>query len=479
MNTGLKLTTVFFIVMATLQTQTAIHAQTPVDYDFALQVKGANPESQTVHFGYWYTGTPYLIDSATVDSLRPTARFKGKKTIEPGLYFFNIKGSATPLEFVVNNEYNLEFSTYASAPLDSFNVAQSVENEPYFNWRTYRHDGEQRIANMRSMLEMLQRATRDRETLEEQANKIRELRQEIDNNTRKQPIKYPNLFFAKMVNAEAPPEVPPSIEPLTPEGRANPEYIQYFRQHFWDNYDFSDARMLRTPTLARKCDDWLQIQTNTIDSVKISLDQTLAKANLLSESRHAITRLLLERFDKPSYGGNETMMTYLFDKHMPTATYAGLDTASWIRIQYKTDSYRPTLPGTIAPEINLADTAGTSISLHGFLAKYTLLYFFSPLCSHCQKITPTVYEQTLPYAEKGIKVFAVTSDGQMDVWKKYVANSIPNWTCVADPAVPSLIEKAYGTHGLPNLLLLDENKKVLIRRLPLEELPNLLKNIGR
>ncbi len=480
MNAGLKLTTAFYTVLATLWLlHPEAQAQTPVDYTFTLRIKDAKPGPQLIHFGYWYTGTPFLIDSMMVDSLRPIARFKGRKAIEPGLYFFNIKGSATPLEFVVNNEYNLEFSTHAAAPIDSFQVVRSAENEPYFYWRAYRRSREQQIANLRGMTELLQRASRDRQVMQEHAQKIREVRDDIDNNTRKQAIKYPNLFFAKMVNAEPPPEVPPSIEPITPDGRTNPEYMQYFRQHFWDNYDFTDTRMLRTPALARKCDDWLQIQPNVIDSVKSSLNHTMARAQASPEARKALLQLLLTRFDKPSYGGNETMMTYLFDKHMPTATAAGLDTATWMRVQYKADSYRPTLPGMIAPDISLPDTTGNIVSLHGFLAKYTLLYFFSPLCSHCQKITPSIYEQTLAYADKGVKVFAVTTDGQMDVWKKYVASTTPKWTCVADSTASSPIEKVYGTFGLPNLLLLDENKKVLVRRLPLEELPNLLKNLTR
>jgi thiol-disulfide isomerase/thioredoxin len=468
------MTLALFLLCAIFKT----NAQTAAGYNYAFHLKDAPAQPVMVHFGYWYTSTPYIIDSAMVDSLKPQVRFLGKKNLDPGLYFFNIKGMALPLEFVVNNEPEMAFSTYAAAPLDSFKVAQSIENEPYFYWRTYKRTREQRIANIRGTLELLQRATRDRAVLQEQANKIRDTRDEIDNNTRKQPIKYPNLLFSKIVNAELPAQMPPTIEPVLSDGSTNPEFMQYFRDHFWDGYDFTDARLLRTPTLARKCDDWLQIQPNAIDSVKAALDRAMTKAGVLQDTRMALAKLLMERFDKPSYGGNETMLTYLFDKHMPTAKSVGIDTATWMRVQYKADTYRPTLPGQLAPNIQLPDTLGNVISLHEFNARYTLLYFFSPLCAHCQAATPKVYEQTLPYASKGIKVFAVTTDGKMDYWKNYISTTVPQWTCVADPTDPSPIEKRYGTSGLPNILLLDENKKVLVRRLPIEEIPNLLRNLG-
>jgi thiol-disulfide isomerase/thioredoxin len=118
------------------------------------------------------------------------------------------------------------------------------------------------------------------------------------------------------------------------------------------------------------------------------------------------------------------------------------------------------------------------LSLYDFKAKYTLLYFFNPLCSHCMELTPEVYKMTMPYAAKGIRVLAVSTETQPDTWKDYIRKNVPAWTCVADFAEQSPLEKTYATNILPNLLLLDENKKIVIRRLPVQELPNVLKMIG-
>jgi thiol-disulfide isomerase/thioredoxin len=447
------------------------------NWQYSLQLKDLQ-QRETVQFGYWYTGIPYLLDSVMVDSTQPTATFKGSRTLEPGLYFFNVKGKEKPLEFVINNEPQIAFYSRMTALPDSFDLlSASKENEPFFYWRTYRQIREIRIAGMRSTLDLLSRATRDRKVVEEHAKNIRALREEIDNNTRKQVLKYPDLLFPKLIICELPAEVPPSIEPFDAEGKPNPGYMVYFREHFWDTYDFKDNRLLRSPALARKTDDWMQIQQSSLDSVKVSLALAVKKANVNPLARQKLLQLMLERFDIPSFGGNESMLVHLFDHHMPSATYVGIDTATWMRVEYKANSYRATLPGRIAPEIRLPDTAGVEVSLYDFKAKYTLVYFFSPLCAHCKEATPKIYEASQAFADKGVRVFAVTTDGKVDYWKDYVATHLPKWTCVADRNDPSPVEKIYSTHALPNVLLLDENKKILIRRLPPERVAEVLQNL--
>ena len=445
-------------------------------YHYELEVKGVKAPT-TVLFGYWKVGQAYLLDSVKVDSAHQTAQFKGTRALPTGVYFFTA-GNKIPLEFIINGEYEMAFSTDISAGLDSFSVRKSVENEPFFAWRKEKIAQDQRIEMMKSMLNMLQRATRDRDVLDKQANDIRAAREAADALTRKQQLLYPKLFFPLVIKATTPPEVPPFIQPMNSDGTLNQGYMQYFRAHFWDNYTLDDDRLLNASVLAQKTDDWMQVLPANLDSVKAHLDVLLKKATVNKSTKQALLRLILARFDEPSYGGNETMLVYLFDQHVPTATAAGIDTAVWMRIDYKVNAYRPTLPGRIAPELKLTDKNGTLTSLYDFKAKYTLLYFFSPLCGHCQEVTPQIYEASLPYAEKGVRVFAVTTEIPEDIWKSYLAEKVPEWTCVLETEKPSQVEKIYATHTLPNVILLDENKKILIRRLPVSEIPKVLENIA-
>lgn len=449
-------------------------------YEYQLRID--NPEEmKLVYFGRWYGEQAFIIDSTEVNAVdKKTAVFTGEKPLPAGQYFFTNNLSTTTLDFIINGEHKIQFSTpSATAWADSFQVVKSKENAPYFLWKTFKKEKESRISSAYTMLEMLQRATKDRKVLEEKSREIRALRESIDSFSRLQKVKYPDLLFAKIVSAETPPVFPAAISPVNKDGQVNPAYMQYFRNHFWDGYDFSDERLLNAPVLPRRADDFMQLQLPDLDSVKTQMGIALKKASVNKKSYQMLLQLLFERVDKPSYGGNETILVHLFDNYYPSATAAGIDTATWMRMEFKANGYRSTLPGQQAPPIVLQGTSGNLLSLYDFKAKYTLLYFFNPLCSHCVESTPEVYRITLPFAEKGIKVFAVSTETTPEIWKNYVKTNIPGWTCVADYTNPSPLEKIYATHSLPNVLLLDEQKKVVIRRLPIKEIPNVLRVVGK
>lgn len=452
----------------------ATFSQTP--YQYTLAVNDAKAPA-TVLFGYWRTGQSYIIDSAKVDSLHTVARFEGKRDLHAGLYFFTT-GSKQPLDFVINGEYQMDFTTSIQAPLDSFKVKKSVENEPFFLWLKSVREREARLEMMRNALGLLQKATRERDVLEKQANSIRLTREEGETEARNLPKKYPGLLFPVIIASNAAPEIPAHIRPFNADGSVNQIYMQYFRTHFWDHYVFTDERLLQTPVLAQKVDQWLQIQPGQLDSVKANLDALIQKSSVSLKTRQALLRQIMARFDEPSYGGNETMFVYMFDQYYPSATAVGIDTAVWMRVEFKANAYRPTLPGKIAPDFQLPDQNGQTQSLHGQKARYTLLYFFNPKCSSCYKLTPQVYQQTLPWQSKGIKVLAVSTEANLEDWKKYVSENVPEWTCLIESENPSPLEKIYATHTLPNLMLLDQDKKILVRRLPIQDLPKVLQGLA-
>jgi thiol-disulfide isomerase/thioredoxin len=445
-------------------------------YDFQLKINGLR-QPETIMLGYWYGGRPIAIDSAKVDSLHPTATFAGTLDLPAGVYFFGFVNQNLPLDFVLNNEYQLRFSTHATAILDSVQVDASRENVPFFQFKKYERRQRALLEQRREAFDLLRRATRDQTVLAEQANSLRRLRDEADSVARSQRTSYPDLLFPRLIEAELMPQVPADIPPVRPDGGTNFFYIQYLYQHFWDGYDFADVRLLRSAAMPRKVDSWLKSQDDNLDSVQARTNVVIARSAAHRDSKNMLLQLLAERFDRPSMGGNEAMLVWLFDQHYPSAAAAGIDTATWMRLEYKANVYRPTLPGLKAPDIVLPDTTGQRVSLHELEAQFTIVYFFSPLCSRCQQVTPEVYALTQQYADRGVRVLAVCADGKLDYWRDYVRQNIPNWTSVIDLGTPSPVEKTWATSNLPNLYLLDAQKTILARNFPISELSNILQAI--
>jgi thiol-disulfide isomerase/thioredoxin len=456
-----------------LFTATFVVAQ---EYRYSLTVNGLT-QPTSVYFGYWYGQNAYVIDSFRVEPDHPKAAFTGQRQWPTGLYFWGFSGYPNTVNFVIHDEQDMSFSTHIQAPKDSIVVQRSRENEPYFRWLQYERESLINIQLAEEAFALIRRATNDRTVWMEQMGRIRGLSAKYDSVARVQIVSYPDLFYPKMVLAERSVALPQDIAPRQPDGSANPIFQHYIQSHFWDNFDFSDERMIQTPVLPKKMDQWIKIQPGELDSVQRNLQQLMQKASVNDNLRQLVIELLIERFDQPSVGGNETMLVYLFDQYGRTATQMGIDTTDWMRLEYKVNAYRATLPGQTAPDFTLFNEKDSLVTLSEITAKHILLYFFSPLCTHCQALTPKVYESSLPYLNKGLKVIAVTTDHRKDVWTNYVIQNLQGWTCLMDMMEPSLVEQKYATHNLPNLLLLDENKRILARRLPAEQLPAVLEQL--
>jgi hypothetical protein len=83
----------------------------------------------------------------------------------------------------------------------------------------------------------------------------------------------------------------------------------------------------------------------------------------------------------------------------------------------------------------------------------------------------SVYEKV---KGKGVEVFAVYMDRKTETWKKYIADKNLGWINVYDPSGEEQIEKKYDIYAIPMIYLLDQDKKVTAKDVPVEKLESLL-----
>jgi len=106
-------------------------------------------------------------------------------------------------------------------------------------------------------------------------------------------------------------------------------------------------------------------------------------------------------------------------------------------------------------------------SMLGLKAKYTLLIFWSPECGSCLTEIPkvdSVYEAVLK--DKGVKVFAVRTEGDTSLWQKTIKEKkLDDWIHVYDPEHTSDYRTKYDVYGTPKIFLLDEKKIIQGKKL--------------
>lgn len=84
-----------------------------------------------------------------------------------------------------------------------------------------------------------------------------------------------------------------------------------------------------------------------------------------------------------------------------------------------------------------------------------------------------MYQQ---YKSKGIQVFAVYEGSQTEEWLNYISTKKLDWINVYDPTGTEQIEQKYDIYAIPMIYLLDKDKKVIAKDVPIEQLEAYLQN---
>lgn len=134
------------------------------------------------------------------------------------------------------------------------------------------------------------------------------------------------------------------------------------------------------------------------------------------------------------------------------------------------------LIGKIAPDLTLEGVDGQYYNLHQVDAKHTVVLIYEPGCSHCKTLVPEIYNEIyLPFSDKGLEVYAIYSMDNKEEWEEFLnANNLHDWINVWDEHHVSQFKVLYDARTTPGLYLLDENKKIVAKKIPAEYLKRIL-----
>jgi thiol-disulfide isomerase/thioredoxin len=140
------------------------------------------------------------------------------------------------------------------------------------------------------------------------------------------------------------------------------------------------------------------------------------------------------------------------------------------RIRERVNSMKPVLVDKIMPDLALSDLNRKPLSIHGIKSDYTVVFFYSPTCGHCKEAAPILKEFYDKNKDKGLKVLAVATE-QSPEWKKYVQNyKLEELLHGYDFTQQTDYRLKYDVFATPTVYVLDKNKKIIARRMPVEQL---------
>ncbi|GAB3023721.1 thioredoxin-like domain-containing protein [Spirosoma pulveris] len=453
----------------------AIWAQSatkPLDNGFKIigHVKGL--KDTTCILAHFFGSTQYIPkDTARVDGTGNMV-FEGTKKLPEGL-FIVVMPQKGYLQLLVTDDQQFSFDTDTTNIITNMKISGSKENELFYAYQQQLS----KLSDEAQALSMQKKMRNDAASASIANKQLGDLQKQATD-YRSQFLKdNAGSFAAKLFKASAEPDVPPA--PKAANGRPDSVWVfNYFKAHFWDDFDFSDERFVRSPLLQQKVERYIKELTVQVpDSLIKEADLVVNKAiaGKSTEVKYYTIYYITSQYEQPKVMGTDGLFVHMFEKYYKTGVMTVSDSSTLKSIGERVATMKPNLVGKpfVAPVIS--DTLRRPIAFQAIKSDYTVVFFYSPTCGHCRESAPKLKKLVDDYKGKGIEVVAIAIDQSPEEWKKFIKEfKLGNAINGFDYASRTDFRRQYDVWTTPTVYVLDKNKKIIGRKLPTEQIEDFI-----
>ena len=436
---------------------------------YQVKVKVAGVRDSMCYLANYFGDKQYLKDSCLADA-QGSFVFKGKEKLGGGIYLVVIPGKRY-FEVLIDKEQNFSLETDTVDFVKHMKIKGSQENTVFYDYLKFIGEKSKAIEPLRAEYESVKSDPAKSED-------VKKRMAVIDSSV----ITYKDAFMKnnpdflltkvfKVTEEVKMPEIPKKAD-----GSLDSLFMyNYYKAHFFDNIDLKDDRLLRTPVFHPKLEQYFKKLTLQMpDSINKEADQIIAQLNPGSEMFKYVVWLVTNTYETSNIMGMDAVFVHMVEKYYTKEKAFWVDDAQLYKIQDRARVLKPILVGTKVKNIVLNDSLGRPHSLYDVKSKYTILYFWDPDCGHCQKITPKLKESYDKIKSKGVQVFAVCTEVEIDKWKKFIREKDLNWINVADPELHNNFRHDFDITTTPQIFLLDENKNIIAKKIEVDTMNDIL-----
>lgn len=331
---------------------------------------------------------------------------------------------------------------------------------------------------------------------EENKSKMAALDKEVKAYQQQNIFENSNLLGAKVLAM--------SIDPKIPDEYSKNDTLKYrfFLNHYWDHIDVKDNRIVHSPVYHKKLDHFFKKMIpqhpDTICHYAHQLiDQMDPESDLFKYTVHHITY----NYETSNIMGMDAVFVCMALKYYCPSEETGafwLDSTKLVELCDKANKLEPLLIGKKAPRIILADTSQKNwVDFHQLENKYNLLIFWDPDCGHCKKEIPKLLNLYHELKEKNIDIefIGYGTELENEKWKKFIQEKNLDWMNLSDfpdanenptkylfeqkvTDLKSLnFRKTYDIFSTPQVYLVDEEKKIIGKRLDAITLARMMEHV--
>jgi len=440
-------------------------------YEIKVRIKGL---SDTIcYLGNHFGDKQYVRDTVRVDK-DGWALFKGKDSLAGGIYLV-VLPSKTYFEMIVNEQkFTLETDTVNF--IKDMKITGSLENKLFNEHQLFIIEATNKSQALKTQLETAKEDKHKTDSLRAELNQVDKSVKEY----RFRIIKdYPNTFMAQIIRAMSEPEIPEAPKDANGNITDSTFQFRYYKAHYFDDLDFSDERLLRTPIFYNKIKTYTQQLTVPLpDSIIVSVDTVINKSRANKEVFKYCVATFANYYETSKIMGYDKIFVHIAEKYYLTKEAFWADSTLQAKIHERVDKIKPNILGEKAYNLIMPDTGLVMHNLKDVKADYTILVFWDPTCSHCKIEIPKLaqFYDSARTAGISLEVFSIGIESDIDLWKNYIKEHNLKWINVSDLYNNTNFRNFYDIYSTPVIYLLDAEKRILAKRLDTEKVKDFIEH---
>lgn len=435
-------------------------------YKITVNIEGV--KDSMLYLANHYGDKQYIKDSAMANS-KGTAVFQGKEKLQSGMYLV-VLPDKNFFEFIVDDNQHFTLTTKRSALANSMKVTGSKDNQVFFSDIQFIDQQRKKFEALKSRRDANAENADSVKVLDEQ---IKAIDENVKSYREKLIKENPELFYTRFLKALEEPKIPDNPDPSD-----SLFAYRFYKSHFFDNLDFSDARFVYSPAYHQKLNRYMkQVVVQHPDSLIKESDIILELARSNPEVFKYTLAYLLNEQAGSKIMGMDAVYVHLVDNYYAKGDASWIDEKQLENIKKDADKLRPFLIGNKVPNLVMKDEKGNWRSLAEIKKDYTILYFWDADCGHCKKETPKLKALYDKVKDKGVEVYAVSIEYTRDKWEAFIKENDLNFINLIDEKGETNFRSLYKIEATPVVYLLDKDKKIVAKRLDVENLEKMLEHL--
>lgn len=443
-----------------------IHSQKNISID----VK--NYDNDTLILGYYY-GDKTLVKDTILAKSKGKFQYQVKDSLPEGVYLILFKPDNKFIQYIASKQdKNVQVSADVQ-DLENVVIKGSSDNEIFYTYLEYLKDKRPKADDLRNKIS---KAKEENKPTEEWQKELDDMDKAVVAYQENIITKYPNSVTSLLLKSNK--EVTlPIFEGSDEEVQIKKYY--YYKAHYFDFIDFKHPAVLRTPFLHQKVTNYINKMTPQVpDSINVAIDAVLKKMEHNEDMYRFFLADFVNKYAQMKMVGQDAIYVYLVDQYYSKGKAPWVSEETLQKMVENANDLRPLLIGKKMPDFVSYKEDGQPVSLYSIKSPYTVVIFWAPDCGHCKKIMPSVVDFYSKNKDNGVKLLAVCTKGgekTKTCWPAIQEKGMQDFINTGDEY--QRYSKYFKIKSTPKIFILDENKEILLKDLPAEELDRVYNEI--